>query len=122
MKKILAAALLIWLPAEPASLLSIQKTPYEAFNCSIDFTQVIGADGLTINAVVSTDLNSGADTTATVIAASPAPAIQGDTVIFRVQGGANGQSHLVGVRVTDNVTGEQFEGQITVKIYSGTNR
>ncbi len=107
--------------AFPASLLTVSKTPFEAFNCSVDFTPVAGADGITLIGVVSTNVQTGADTTAAIIASSPVPAVNGstDVVVFRVQAGVAGERHVVGVRVQEKVTGEIFEGQITVAVNSG---
>lgn len=120
MKRTLIALLCIALPASPSSLLTVGKTPFEAFNCSVDFTPVAGADGITLIRVVSTNLQTGVDSTSEVIAVSPAPSVVGstDVVTFRVQGGINRETHIVGARVQDNVTGEIFEGQITVTVSS----
>jgi hypothetical protein len=105
-----------------ASLLTVHKTPAEAFNLGVDFTQVIGQDGLAVVGVVATDQMTGADVTAAMVASSPAPApLAGtDKVMFRVQGGQNSQNVLIGVRAMDLTTGEIYEGQITVLVVSGT--
>ncbi len=104
--------------AWPASLLTVAKTPFEAFNCSIDFTSVAGTDGITLIGVVSTNFDNGTDSTAAIIAASPVPGVVGstDVVVFRIQNGSATETHIVGVRVQDKVTGEIFEGQLTVAI------
>ena len=108
-------------PAAAVSLLSVTKTPYESFTCSIDFTALAGSDGIVLDAVIATNVQTGADATPVIVAASPVPAVVGssDVVAFRVQGGANGQSYLIGARVADAMTGERFEGQITLVINSG---
>jgi len=123
--KLLSAITLVTLFAftcGAVSLLTITKTPYEAFTCGVDFAQVIGSDGMTLLAVVATDPVTGTDVTSTYIAASPAPAIVPATskVAFRVQGGANNKRAVIGVRVQDSTTGDIFEGQITLQISSGT--
>jgi len=121
MKRLVSLALITLVlagSARPASLLSVSKTPFESFNCSVDFTPVVGTDGITLLGVVSTNLGTNDDSSAIIIANSPAPAVVGstDVVVFRVQGGYNRQTHLIGVRVRDNVTLEIFEGQITLVI------
>lgn len=99
-------------------VLSVNKTAFESFNLSVDFTQVIGNDGLSIVAVKSFLQPAGTETTSQIIATDPAPLVSPgtDVVVFRVQGGSKNQVHLVDVQVVDNVNGQQFEGQIRVTV------
>jgi hypothetical protein len=98
-------------------LFSLAKTPFEAITCSMDFIQVIGADGTTLVSVTSRNA-AGIDTTTTIIAPSPVPGVVGitDKVAFRIQGGKAGETHIVSVKVRDAITGDQFEGTMTVTI------
>jgi hypothetical protein len=99
------------------SLITWQKTVFESYNCTIDFTKRLGSDSISINSVTAKDLGTGADSTSTFIAASQ---IIGMAAVFRVQNGINGHNYLVSVKILDNTTGEQFEGQVTLKVYDGT--
>jgi hypothetical protein len=118
MKKLLAFLVIALQSAQAASLLTVGKTPFEAFNCSVDFTAVAGTDGITLIGVVAKQVQGGGTVTSTLIAASPPPAVVGmtDVVVFRIQAGTSGQNYTVGVRVQDKVTSEIFEGVITVAV------
>lgn len=130
MKRLIGLLIAAGVCATPASLLTIYKTPFEAFNAAVDFSQVTGADGISLVAVTATNTASGADLTSTIIAASPAPAvasavtINGQSqactcVIIRVQGGSNNQRVLLDFQVQDNVTGERRDGQVALLVSSG---
>jgi hypothetical protein len=109
--------------------LPITKAPQEQYNCGASFPNTT-ADGITLVSVTATDYVTLANITASVITSSPAPAVAtsvtingvvqtGEFVIFRLFGGTNGQIILIDVLVQDNVTGEQFDGQLLVTIKSG---
>jgi hypothetical protein len=121
MRRAVILALLLAAALGCTSTMTVTKTPFEAFNIGMDFTGQIGTDGMTLVAVVATNAITRADATAAIIAASPAPSIvpSTDQVTFRVQGGSNGQRFILGVRVSDNTTGELFEGEITLLVESG---
>lgn len=110
----LAFVLLAAQSAYPKSLASYTKTPYEAKDYVIDFSRYVGADGLTLDGIVATEVNTGADSTSIIIA--PSPEVAGDVVTFRVQGGSSGETHVISVHVIESVTGEKLDGQITVAI------
>lgn len=115
MKRVLILFLFVAL-AFGQAVLSVTKTPYEEFDCSMDFAAVIGMNGMTLDTVKA---NLGdTDTTSSIIASSPIPAIVGSTqtVAFRVKGGANGETHRIGVRVVDATTGEKYEGVMLLRI------
>ena len=99
-----------------AQTLTVTKTSYESFDCSVDFTQVIGADAMTLSSVTAT--SKAGDATATVIASSPAPAIMAGTAIvtYRVQGGQPGTLYRVSVKVIDATNGAQWEGVMLLQI------
>ena len=99
-------------------LLTVTKTPYESFNSSVDFVNVISIGNAALVSVTSVNRDSGADSTSAIVAASPAPAVVGGTskVVFRVQGGASGQTHNVSVRASNTSTGETYEGVIQLVI------
>lgn len=101
-------------------LLTVNKTAFESFTCSMDFTQVIGSDGLTIVSVTATNIKTGANTTAIVISTSPAPSVLPgtDKVAFRVQSGTVGDTHQISVKISDNSNGQQFEGNMQLTIAS----
>lgn len=130
MKRIIALCLLLAAPLVPASILTVTKTPIETFDIGVDFAKPAGAHAITLVAVVATDISTGTNVTSTLIASSPAPAVYsavtvagvertGKFIVARLQGGANNQRVLVGMRAQDAVTGAIYEGQITVQVSSG---
>lgn len=98
------------------SLLTMYKTPYEAFKVTVDFSSVVTTGQLAVAAVYATDSSTGLNITSQVIAASPAPVVSGTGVVFQVQAGALGQICMIGVQVTNTNTGELFEGDVTLVI------
>jgi hypothetical protein len=102
-------------------LLSITKTPYEAFTITMDFTQVIGTDGMTLSSVTAVTSTTNVDVSSMIIAASPVPAVvpSTDKVAFRIQGGAVNSTYRVSAKVVDAVNGQQYEGQILLTITAG---
>jgi len=122
MKRLLSVLFAIALPIQSQPPLNcggagcvIKKTPYEQFDCSMDFAQPIGTDAMTLDSVSSSI--GGNDTTSQVIAASPAPSVvAGTKVVFRVAHGTNGQLHTISVKVVDSTTGETYEGLLQLRI------
>jgi hypothetical protein len=97
----------------------VYKTPYELKLLSMDFTQPFGSDPFTIDAiVVAKNSDTNQDSTSSLIATVPVPAIVPDTekVVFAVTGGNKGETHIVGVRAIDTSTGQKLEGQFTVVV------
>lgn len=128
-KRILVFFLVPWLVCG-VSLGTFFKTPSEAYNFAFSFAGVAGNDGITLVSVTAVNALTGADLSSTIIAASPPPqvtssvtvngvATPGLYVVFRAQGGSNNQRVLVNCVVTDNVTGEILNPQITLLISSG---
>jgi hypothetical protein len=115
MKKLACLLLCFVLHAEV--LLTLEKTPYEAFTCSFDFTAVIGTDAMTLVSVTATAVN-GTDVSNIIIASSPVPAIipSTDKVAFRIQNGSLGATYKISVKVIDSVNGQQFEGLMNLMI------
>lgn len=68
-------ALAALIPCSAQAVLTYQKTAYEAVDLAVDFAQVLGADTMALASVTAINAQNSADVTATVIAASPAPAI-----------------------------------------------
>lgn len=91
----------------------IRKQPFEALACAVDFQRVLatGVSIASINSVSAVNSATGADSTATVIAASPAPAISGTEVRFHVYGGVTDDRHIITVRIVAS-NGEQFEAEL----------
>src|SRR5258708_508956 len=79
----------------------ITKTPYERFDCSMDFVQWFLVNGIdnghtaSIDSVTATNTGTGVDNTAVIISSSPAPGIVPGTrkVVYRVQNGNNGETY-----------------------------
>lgn len=105
-------------PVSAEAVLSLNKTSYETFDCSVDFTQVIGMDGLTLQSVTAKNAMSGLDTTGLIVAASPAPAVisMTDQVGFRVKGGVTLQTYYISIKVRDSMNGAEWEGIATLTI------
>jgi hypothetical protein len=87
----------------------------------MDFTQVIGTDGMTLSSVTAVTSTTNVDVSSMIIAASPVPAVvpSTDKVAFRIQGGAVNSTYRVSAKVVDAVNGQQYEGQILLTITAG---
>ena len=97
--------------------MTVYKTPFEQFAVSLDFAADIGAGNsiASITAVTATSDLTRLDSTAEVIASSPAPAISGTGVVFTVRGGVAGERHTIAVQIVSSI-GEQYQGDITLEI------
>lgn len=97
--------------------MTIYKAPFEQFSVSLDFAADIGAgNGIaSITAVTAVSSLSGLDSTAEVLAATPAPAISGTAVVFTVQGGVVGERHTISVQIVSSI-GEKYQGDVTLEI------
>jgi len=99
--------------------MTIYKCPFEQFAVSIDFSADVGVGSTvaSISAVTAASNLTGLDSTAEVIASSPAPAISssGTAVIFEVTGGVVGETHTVSVQVVTSL-GEKYQGDITLRV------
>jgi hypothetical protein len=120
MKKLLAALLIslaLLTPLDARQVLALNKTPYEIFDISVDFTQAINGGTPVLASVTATDAQ-GNDVTSQLIAPSPVPALVGstDVVAFAVQQGYAGQTFTISVKVSDSVSGQRFEGTITLTV------
>jgi len=118
-KKAILAALLFCVSASGANILTITKTPYEQVNCSVDFSAVVGSGSIVLDSVVTT-LQNGAVTKG-IVATTPAPAITASTstVVLQLVGGVARTTYLVSVRVSNSVTGEKWDGVITLNVTAG---
>jgi hypothetical protein len=94
---------------------SVTKAPAEQIDLSLDFT-ARAPNGITLLGVLAINQSTKADASSTIIMPSPAPAVSGNKVSFRVQGGANAQHFSLLVRVSKNDTGEVLEGEITLYV------
>ena len=117
MVKLLCALVLLAGFVSAETVLTITKTPYEVFSCSVDFSQAVGSSNIALAGVTAKDA-SGNDASVTIIAANPIPAVVPSTskVAFSIQGGTPGISYTASVKVTNSATGEQFEGTIVIRI------
>jgi len=90
----------------------LKKQPFEELNCAIDFSGSLAAgDTITLDAFLATNSKTGAVSTSVIIASEPAPAVDHQTVTFRVIGGADGDRHKITARVTTS-TGEKLEADL----------
>ena len=91
------------------------KKPYEVFPLSVDFQDVL-ATGETISTAAASSVLLGgyAEESSSLVSAS-APTIDGTTVLFSIQGGADGQTHLVRVQITTS-DGNKYQEDITVVV------
>jgi len=99
--------------------MTIYKSPYEQFGVSLDFTAAIGAGNtLTgISAVTAVNNLTQANSTAEVIAPTPAPSISssGTAVVFQVTGGVVGETHLISVEIVSSI-GEKHQEDVTLRV------
>ncbi len=59
----------------------LKKQPFEELNCAIDFSNSLAADDtITLDEFLATNSKTGAVSTSEVIAATPAPAVDDQTV------------------------------------------
>jgi hypothetical protein len=114
--RVLTLLLFFVLSLQPASVLTVNKTPFEIFICSMDFGYAVGTDAITFSGISASNIQDGSDASAITIAAAPTPALVPGTkkVAFAVQGGVSGSSYLISVRIVDTTTGEQYEGRMTL--------
>jgi hypothetical protein len=97
---------------------SVAKLPGEAFDICVNFAnRAHGA--ITLNSITSTLIANNTDSTSAIISVSPAPTVSGPVVTFRIQGGENGQTHLIYVSITDG-QGDILEQRVTLTVVSGT--
>ena len=90
----------------------LKKQPYEELNCAMDFSGSLATgDTITLDAFLATNSKTGAVSTSVVIAAVPPPAVDHQTVTFRVFGGADGDRHKITARVSVS-TGEKLEADM----------
>ena len=107
------------------NLMTIYKAPFEQFTVSLDFSADIGVGDsvASITGVTATSNLTGLDSTAQVIASSPAPQISGTAVVFTLAGyaaggptgGAVGERHTITVQIVSS-TGEKYQGDVTLEV------
>ena len=97
--------------------MTVYKAPFEQFGISLDFAADIGSGNRIASIASVTAVNdlSGLDSTAEVIATSPAPMISGTAVAFTVQGGVVGETHTIAVQIVSSI-GEKYQGDVTLRI------
>jgi len=97
--------------------MTIYKTPFDRFAVSFDFAAEVKADNsvASIASITATSDLTKLDTTAEVIASSPAPGISGTVVTFWVQGGVAGETHSIAVQIVSSIE-EKYQGDITLRI------
>jgi hypothetical protein len=93
---------------------TLSKQPYEEINAWVDFSGVVGlTDVLTLVTVTAIDANTGVDSSAAIVKASPAPSVSGQKVLFEVMGGVDGDVHKITVKVSTSA-GEKLEEDVTL--------
>lgn len=95
----------------------LTKSPIEVLDLSLDFAPR-APNGITLVSVAAINAATGADDTATIVKATPAPGVipGSEKVALRVFGGIDKQSDNILIRVTKNDTGETLEGSILLHI------
>ena len=93
---------------------TVTKQPSEELNSSVDFVDIMpGGDTLTLVSV--TAVKGSASSTASVLATTPAPAVAGTKVTFRVVDGTDGERHKITVKVSSS-SGEKYEADVDLLI------
>jgi hypothetical protein len=99
--------------------MTIYKCPFEQLAVSLDFTTDVGPGNTlaSISAVTAVNNLTQMDSTAEVIAATPAPAISttGTAVVFEVTGGVVGETHTISVQIV-SCLGEKYQGDLTLRV------
>jgi len=95
---------------------TITKTPAIVDSYYVDFVNEL-AQGETLShaQVTAFDKTLGADATAKIVAANPAPAISGTQVTFWYQNGDVGKNYVISVEVTTSA-GRTLEGDVDLTI------
>lgn len=96
---------------------STWKDPADLFDYELEFDPLlVGGETLsTIVSATSTNFETGADTTSTIIAASPAPNIVVNSVVLWLQNGVVGERHVISVVITTN-QGRNYTGVLFLDI------
>jgi hypothetical protein len=99
--------------------MTVYKSPFEQFGISLDFTADVGTGNTvaSISAVTAVNNLTQVDSTAEVIAATPAPVISttGTAVVFEVTGGVVGETHTISVQIVSSIA-EKYQGDITLRV------
>jgi hypothetical protein len=97
--------------------MTIYKAPFDQFSVSFDFAVEVKAGNsvASIASITATSDLTKLDSTAEVIASSPAPEISATVVTFWVQGGVVGETHTIAVQIISSI-GERHQGDITLRI------
>jgi hypothetical protein len=94
----------------------ITKQPYEELDYAITFAKRLAAeDTIQLVSCTSTNVKTKGDSSARLIAATPAPVVSGQQVNFRLIDGTDGERHKLTVRVEAS-TGEKLEDDVDVHI------
>lgn len=93
-----------------------EKQPFEKKDYSFDFSAGLLADEtITLLSCEATNLVTGADSTATIISDTPAPVVSGQTVVFWLQDGLDGERHNISIKVQTS-KGQKLEGDVDLFI------
>ena len=92
----------------------IEKQPFEQKDYSFDFSAELEAEEtITLLSCEATNLVTGMDSTAAIIGADPAPVVSGQTVVFWLQDGLDGERHNISIKV-ETSKGQKLEGDLDV--------
>lgn len=95
---------------------AIRKQPSEVMDYSFDFSPDLDAEEtITLVSCTATNLVTGADSTAALISSAPAPMVSGQTVIFWLKDGVDGERHNISIKIQSS-TGRKPEGDLDVFI------
>lgn len=95
---------------------AIRKQPSEVMDYSLDFSPDLDAEEtITLVSCTATNRVTGADSSAAVISSAPAPAVSGQTVIFWLKNGLDGERHNISIKV-ESSKGRKCEGDLDVFI------
>ena len=93
---------------------TIRKQPFEVKDYAMDFAgELVGNETLTLVSCEAVNLKTQADSTAEIISDDPAPAVIGQTVVFWLKDGIDGDSHKITLRVSTS-TGQRLESDLDV--------
>lgn len=88
------------------------KQPFEVKDYSFDFSPELDADEtISLLSCETTNLATGEDSSDAVIGDDPAPVVVGQTVVFWLKDGEDGERHNISIKV-ETSKGQKLEGDL----------
>jgi hypothetical protein len=93
---------------------TIRKRPFEVKDYSFGFSGELEAgETITLLSCVAINPTTGKDSSEAIISSTPAPAVIGQTVVFWLKDGMDGERYDIRIRV-ESSRGQKLEGDLDV--------